>query len=413
MISFKQHIQEATIKQDMPRNNDVIDPALLTLSEYYELANKSNKHHPDTAYNWTVDQMNKDSEFPVERFPKLLNTVQIKGITFEIRAKMIDAHTELKYVKYDTEDNQVRIDGEIQYYTPEELKLMGKTQYQYEFGIIEKDTNLIVGTSFDEWGCILIAVASEYRGFGLGELISKWTRKYQPAKPSGGFTSAGHRTFVKVHRAFVRDYVTSGKYNELVKSGQITVQRVKEIIASAELNSHKPKSKFHVNDKDFAIDKSQWLLYNENNEFIIYDRRLKDYWQSDLDDYWLERFFIGMIYCSGGYASDGDMVFPHQFAGISDEVKRYLLMLQLTDCKKHNEKLRLTQIQIDLLDPSAVKTEPGHDRGQFLVTLTGKGIDYGDSVRREKQFRKSFDKFGEFDVYIAETAYGIFQEEGE
>jgi hypothetical protein len=414
MIGFAQHLQEATIKQELVRNPSLVDPALLTLKEYTRLANKSGKSHPDEAYNWTLDKMNQLHGNPTEEYPKLVNTITKNGITFEVRAKVIDRwNNGDRYAKYDAAGNIVKIDDEIQYYSPEELPAVITKRYQYEFGIIEKDNGKVVAISQDEWGCVLISVAQEYQGFGLGEVISKLTRTYQPEKDSGGFTNAGLRTFVKIHRQFVRDYVTSGKYNELVKSGQITVQRVKEIIASAELNSHKPKSKFHVNDKDFAIDKSQWLLYNENNEFIIYDRRLKDYWQSDLDDYWLERFFIGMIYCSGGYASDGDMVFPHQFAGISDEVKRYLLMLQLTDCKKHNEKLRLTQIQIDLLDPSAVKTEPGHDRGQFLVTLTGKGIDYGDSVRREKQFRKSFDKFGEFDVYIAETAYGIFQEEGE
>jgi hypothetical protein len=416
MISFKQYIQEATIKQELTRNPTLVDPALLTLKEYTRLANKSGKSHPDEAYNWTLDKMNQFHGNPLEEYPKLVNTITKNGIVFEVRAKVIDRwNNGDRYVKYDAAGDIVRIDGEVQYYSPEELPAVITKRYQYEFGIIEKDNGKVVAVSQDEWGCVLIAVAQEYRGFGLGEVISKLTRTYQPEKDSGGFTNAGLRTFVKIHRQFVRDYVTSGKYNELIKSGQITPQRVKEIITSTELNSHKPKSKlkFDANDKDFAVDKSKWMLYTENNEFIIYDSRLKDYWQSDLDDFWMEKFFIGMIYASEGYSAGSKIVFPHQFAGINDEVKRYLLMLQLTDCKKFDEKLRLDQNAIDLLDQSKIQVESGRDRGQFLVTLTGNGIDYGDAAREEKQFRKTFDKFGEFGEYIAETAYGIFEDEGE
>lgn len=411
MNNFKSFLEEATIKQELERNPRLLDPALLTYEEYYKIANERGKYHPSDAYDWSVADLNNQVYLHQEDFNRLINTITVKGIRFEVRAKVMD-NLANKYVKYDpVTDEQVRINGEIQYYTRDELISMGKPHYAYEFAIIEKETNQFVAVSQDEWGAILIVVAREYRGFGLGLIISKLTRQYMPGKTSGGFTSAGHSTFIKAHRDFVRDYLRTGKYNELIKAGSITPERVKEIIASARLDLTKPKSKikFDLEPGEFNIDPSKWMLFTENSDFVIYDSRLKDYWETDLDSYWLDRFFIGMIYATEGLSGD-KIARIHSFGGFNDDVKRYLLLLQLTQCKHYDEKLLMDQEQVKLVEGrDGIKIENSRERGMSLVTLTGKGIDYSGLTRREQTFRKSFDKYGEFGIYVGETAYKNFQ----
>lgn len=415
MRSFKAFISEATIKRELPRNNDIVDPALMTFDEYYKLANSQDKFHSSDAYDWSLADMNKpDSYLQIADYPKLMNTFSVKGIKFELRAKVIDAHNDLQFAKTDPETGDyIYIDGKIQLYTPDELAAMGSPKYRYDFAIIEKDTNKFVGISQDEWGAILIVVAREYRGFGLGEILSKITREHLPAKSSGGFTSKGAYTFEKTHRAFVRDALTQGRYRDMLRDGTITKDRLQAILASARLDSKRPDSKIAFNSDGgaFAIDKSKWMLYSENNDFIIYDRRLKDHWNNDdLDDHWKDRFFIGMIYASTGYNTQSKEAFIHVFGGVDDQIKNFLLMLQLTDCKKHKEVLRLDEETLKLLDPSEINVTEAREHNQYLVTLKGKGINYIGLVQAEQRFRKSFDKYEEFGTYLAEAAYAHFED---
>ena len=183
---------------------------------------------------------------------------------------------------------------------------------------------------------------------------------------------------------------------------------MKEIIDSAKLSNYNPKSKISFSDKtNYAVDKKQWVLFSENGEFILYDKRLKDHYQED--DYWSDKFFIGMIYAS---TSEFDSKYSrvHSFGGINDSVKQYLLMCQLTDCKKHKESLLLTQELLDLLDKKAIKIEPfERDNKLFAVVLKRTyEMHYLRKIEREQAFRLSFDKYDEFKYYMMKGAYAKF-----
>ena len=143
---------EATLKQKLPTNK-IIDPALLTMKEYYSFVNPNGKSHPSTAYDADIEDLNK-YESDISDYPKLINNLTIKGLKFEVRAKVINTYTDNKYVKYDKEGKQVRINGELQYFTPEELETLGKKKWEYEFIVVEKELNKIVGRVQDEWGCV-------------------------------------------------------------------------------------------------------------------------------------------------------------------------------------------------------------------------------------------------------------------
>ena len=72
------------------------------------------------------------------------------------------------------------------------------------------DENQYIGGLQDEWGCILIHIAEEYQGFGLGPILGKLAREYYPSKSSGGFTNAGYTNFINVYRDMVKNYIQSG-----------------------------------------------------------------------------------------------------------------------------------------------------------------------------------------------------------
>jgi hypothetical protein len=243
MKTFKTFL-EATIKHELPKNPNGVNPALLTFPEYNKIANEHDKWHSSDSYDWSLERMKQMGYLQdnyKEKYPKLVNTFSVKGINFELRANLIDRHS-LKYVKYGDDDEIVRDEkGLATYQTPEELKAKGLPKHGYEFIIVDKDIDTVIGTSQDEWGAILIAIAREYRGYGLGKRISAITRKYYPTKASGGFTNAGFNTFFKVYKDLVKEYLVSGKYNQLLKRGELSMERLKKILKSAELPLYKDK----------------------------------------------------------------------------------------------------------------------------------------------------------------------------
>lgn len=396
---------------NIPTNNDGIDPALLTFKEYYDLINPRDKYHSSESYDFDLSNLNSSNDKNYSKeYPKLINTITRKGLVFEVRAKLIDKYVDNKYTKYDEHDNPIRTDGELQYYTPEELKNRGMKRYDYEFAIIDKVADELVGYSTDEWGAVLIVVAKEYRGFGLGEILTKLTRKYLPLKDSGGFTPQGLNAFKKSYTNQVREYLTTGVYNSLLKSGKISLKRIKDIIASSDIKLHQVKSKLKFEEEPsmYKQDKSQWLVFSENHEFIIYDKRLVGVYKEELD-YWNEKLFIGMMYVSPGYDHKSTRNIIHTFGGIDDEVKKSLMSNQLAELKKHNETLMVSEDLMKYIDKSTVNIKDKNNDGFYEVILKEPALmSFEPLIKKEKKFRKQFDRYKEFQYFIMETATAIW-----
>lgn len=223
-----------------PYEKKLVDPALMTFPEYRQAFNRDNRSHPSSAYQMTAVDMKQRGEggyLDRKEFPILLNRIARKGQMFEVRMRKEDRWA-MKYVKHDAQDEIVRgPDGMALYMEPEEIQAMipANRRWDYSFTIYNAEGDPVASAQ-NEWGAVLWMVAQEYRGFGLGVLLGQLTQHYHPERDSGGFTPDGWQNTMMVHRSLVQKYLQSGTYSWLVRSGQITPERVREIIASSAPN---------------------------------------------------------------------------------------------------------------------------------------------------------------------------------
>jgi len=268
-------------------NPKLIDPALLTLHEYMNLVDPSHKTHPDDAYNWSI--MDKNNEWDQKsNYPKFLRRLKLAGLEIEIRVRVEPC----RYIKLDDSGMPLRINGEIQFWTSEEAKRLGKKLEEYLIGVFHG--NQKIGEIQDEWGCVLVSVAKEYQNIGLGTILQKLARTLEPTKPSGGFTPAGRAGFARVHREFVRDALKNGTYSSLVRSKKMTMERVKEIVASAHIEKRNKPNNRNLS----SSDPKDWLLFvGEYGDFILYDKKLKDLIEEggEQNDYFIDSMIKGAV----------------------------------------------------------------------------------------------------------------------
>lgn len=375
-----------------------MNPALMTFNEYYKIVNSNEKFHPDTAYDASLDDFKKSEYLDKSNFEKLLKRIKIRGIMFEIRLHA----RPVQYVHKD-DAGEFRRDAEknLIYMSPEEIKQSKLKTHEITIAVYN-DEDECVGAVQDEWGTVLVRVAKEYRGFGLGVMLTKIARSMEPEKPSGGFTPSGYKNFVKTYQEFVRDALSSGLYTSLVKKGEIRADRVKEIIASAKLKDKIKSTKLDVNTNDPA----DWLLYvGGYGDFIMYDRKLKDIYQDTSYHYWIEKMIKGATLVREH--PDGNALIV-QFHGANDQIKKFLMSCVLSYC--FNEKMAL---YVDPEDISYVdsrlgdaKKQPDMKSGHKRYFVTPKAsINYEPMGRSEKSFRKSFDQYDEFKNTVLEVAF--------
>lgn len=375
-----------------------MNPALMTFDEYYKIVNSNEKFHPNTAYDSSLEDFKKSTYLDKSNFEKLLKRVKIRGIMFEIRLHA----RPVQYVSKD-EAGEHRRDAEknLIYMSPEEIKKSNLKTHEITIAVFNDDDEC-VGSVQDEWGTILVRVAKEYRGFGLGVMLTKIARSMEPEKPSGGFTPSGYRNFVKTYQEFVRDALSSGLYTSLVKKGEISIDRVKEIIASAKLKDKINSTKPNISTND----PEDWLLYvGGYGDFIMYDRKLKDIYQDTSYNYWIEKMIKGATLVREHHDGNGVIV---QFHGATDKIKQFLMSCIISYC--FNEKISL---YVDPDDAKYVdsklanlKKQPDMKSGYKRYFVKPKSaINYEPLGRAEQSFRKSFDRYDEFKHTVLEVAF--------
>jgi GNAT superfamily N-acetyltransferase len=371
-----------------------VDPALMTWKEFWELVNHGGKSHSSSAYDWSAEQMKGERE----KYPTLLFRKVIKGVVFEFRQEVIDRYQEYQFTKTDADGNVVRINGEIQYFTPEELTKLGTRRYEYSFAVFDGEQQ--VATAQDEWGCLLVAVAREYRGFGLGPIVTKLAWEAEPGKTTGGCTPAGARVTKRAHDEFVREYLRKGIYSYLVQNQLLTLERVKEITKGLGV---RPEEKVGVNLG--SSNPEEWLLYEDYGAFILYDKKLKDVIDNvpeEQGNYWYERFIKGFSYAGGGYHDTGKF-YLQQFGGDTPKIKKFMLLLALSYSKKEGVPLHVYDKDLGELDPSYVEIDGN------LAILKGNPTNWEPFVAQERRFRQGFDRYGEFLSRIQELAHSKFE----
>lgn len=399
-MRYSEFITEAT----RPYVEKIIDPALMTFGEYLKIADPDGKMHPSTAYDYDVERLNR-YETP-EEYQKLLNTITKNGITFEVREKQID-RWDNNYVKTDENREIVRDEnGKAQYLSKEEIALMipPEKRYTYEFAVVRKDTNEIVGNTSDEWGALLVTVAEEYRNFGFGTLLVKLKREREPTKGSGGFTNAGLNNFRRVHTAMVREYMSSGMYSHLVNTGILTKERAKEIINSISKNNKKPTQK-NLN----TTNPEDWLLMTDSGQSyaILYDKKIyqldKDY--IDTSDYWVEKFIIGMVGIGG----------PDNFNTIDRTYGSIKVVGKLVGILINGEYPKPIYLEQDMFN--IVKTTMGdnlnnekitkENRTMYKCWVDSPTVNISGFMMQENNIRKKYDQYDELKVRIQELAESL------
>lgn len=384
-----------------PWNPKNVDPRLLTTQEYLNLVDPEEKSHPSTAYDNRV----KDFDWVKKTdYPKLLKRILLKGMYFEFRLQ----DRTLKYHVSDPDTHELKRDKDnnIIPMTPEQIKALGLPPIEYSIAIFNEDEEC-VGKSGDEWGAMLLQVASEYRGFGLGTILGELARKFEPGKTSGGFTGAGKQNFIRMHREMIRKAQTTGFYSELMRDKKITPARVKEILASADLKQ-KPKT----SEMNLGVqDPKDWLIMNnDDGAFVLYDKKLQAVYTDNLYE-WGERFILGYILIRindlPGRTSVGIVV---KFGGNTDKIKKSLLMMAASYCLKENVKLAVDPDDIGLIDPAKFTISDEADPSGYkrkMVTINHP-IDLNLVSSPEKRFRKAFDRYDEFKYTVLELAEGKF-----
>ncbi len=389
-------------EETQPFEDKKVDPALMTFDEYYALVNPNNKFHPSNAYD--MDQKKINEIYKKADFNIPVRAIRVNNLRFEIWLKKEDRFQDGHFVKHDPDGEILRDEkGMAIYFTPEELMRSDRQRWDYSFGVFHGDQ--MVAYTADEWGCMLVVVAKEFRGWGFGPIILKMAREIEPGKTSGGFTSAGRYNIMKVYRQFVDDYLRTGMYSFLVRSGQLKADRAKAIIQSAQAAYQKPKvapaQQYNLNSNN----PSDWLLYvGEAGDFILYDRKLKDLLDKGVIDsdefrHWVDEMIIGAVYASGRNYNH-----VHQFGAKSEQIKMFMMRLALTEVSRHGETLVFTEELRPYVTQRGVEII-----NQNEARLVSDPIAYEAMTQAERQFRKSFDRHDEFRYRLLELAYGKYQ----
>lgn len=404
-------IFESTMKAELPKTNKFIDPALYTFAEYAKIAGHKidstgeDYYHRNNAYSANLATLN---EYPPVEYDRHISTITIKGEVFTTRANVVDI-TSLDWRKYDSNEKPVMIDGVHQKLTKEEIQiaLTGKEKYSYHFAIFNDDNQCVARTQA-EWDCLLVMVADEYRGFGLGPYIVGIHRKYFPDADSGGFTVPGIINLEKVHTAFVKEYMASGKYSKLVRDKKLTAEKVKQITKSAVAT--KTKSKISFNEKPVLSKRIQIFHDHENSsEWIVYDESLVDLIDEDKlsSSYWAEKSILAAHYneitdskTNGTYS----FIKTGRYANI--KAKQHLTKIACS-LDLHNGISKFRVLNKDLSDFQEMFSiiEPCDSKSTFVSFNEEYTIDYtiiNGLVDREQDFRNTFDEYDEFKLKLWE-----------
>ena len=387
-VSLLNELRDAPVPEGYP------DPALLTFKEYEKVANPSRKSHGNSAYQHTgsLDYHKYEDFKPLRRFKS-------RGIEFELKIK----HETHRYAKVHPETEDILRDenGNVMYMDDEDLKAAGINPVHITLGVF--DGRKCVGAAQDEWGALLIMVVQEYQGFGLGPIIGKVARTLEPYADSGGFTQGGYYNLQKVHAEFVRDYMANGMYSHLVRTGQLTAERAKEIISSANLTKKPPRP-------DIGPSGQRMLWSNGTNAWIVYDANLKEV-MDEIQEGKLDEVFSQKLVNAFCFLTNENPTYLYELNYNDEEAGKVALMAAMAHTQQvhgdalviRNENWADVKERVEALGLRVEYNEPFPD---------GK-MPYAPFERlaaQEAAWRKSFDQYNEFQYLMQELAEQLYNQ---
>ncbi len=412
LSEFNHFINEAiNLPSNLNKNQNFqsgkpIDVALLTFKEYATLVNSKNEWHESSCYQNDLKKLNS---YPTDM--SKLKVFQRKKIG-NMEILFYESTVKLQYGTRD-EDDVYRL------YTDEEIKAKGLPPC--EITIYAFHDGKEIGFVADEWGATLVTVAHEYKGNGIGKMLTYYFRKKHPDRDSGGFTDAGYNNLKSVYREFVKEYLRNGIYSHLVKKGELTKERANEIITSANLQGYKPNKitdyAKNYNVSELNDDLLFWRF--SDTDFILFDKKILDVYK-DGDDQVVEHYLKGHVYLS--YNTLFEKYELYESYGISKKFEAILLQVAFETVKKEENTGVIIRITNDLSPQTLEIIEKFKSSGQFQVSKVKdytydylkikKGNDYTPLFKKAELFVKKNDKHEELSTFLSELAYRMSNYKG-
>lgn len=374
----------------------------MTWREYRDVVDATRKSHDSGAYRSDLSDLDVPY-LAYADFDILVRRFRSRGLPFELRVK----EEPLVHYRRTPDDLDYLRDaaGALVPYTEREVDERGWKRVDYTIGVFDRERRCVAAVQ-DEWGCVLVRVAEEYAGFGLGVELTRMALALEPTKPSGGFTPQGYATCLKAHRELVRAALLEGRYRRLVEEGSITRERALEIVRTAGLGRRL------VARPDVATDDpSNWAIYaSEHGAFVVYDKRLRDLVDGN-EDNWTES-------AVKGYALvriPGEAGLLVRYGGESPAIKRFLMACASSYCEREGVPLAVDVEDLDFVDPDRMRrmSAPSNRTGAMRVetrAIVDGAVDLAIAAV-EEAWRKSFDRYGEFHDRMLEVAESKFAPE--
>jgi GNAT superfamily N-acetyltransferase len=245
----------------------------------------------------------------------------------------------------------------------------------------------IVARADDEWGATLLRVAEEYRGRGLGKLLAEMWYAFNPASTSGGFTSAGAANARATWVARVREFQARGWYSDLVRRGDLTLARVREILSG--LPAEKPATSRLPSNTPKASPDLRIYVDEDGASFVVYDARfLDDPKEEYLHGYGLFR----------DAPSVGTFLYRIEY---EPEYRKLATAVALQLARDNGERIYVKSRPGDMVDPSGL---PHVKRAKGYLSLTQDILPLADARRVEQVLRKRKDPYDEALYRLLEMA---------
>lgn len=424
----------------MPSSFDKNEIGLMTASEFLGFKNKDNKHHPSNSYDLSLKKLNHEPVYKSKSYylSGKGHEFRIYGSDVKDKSLVIDSNNatigviirgvlyynpvskirptdfqelgvgQFKKVKYPAEyvdfvknqDLKNRADYPV---LLQNVKVKGE-QYQLRAASKpEKDVKVnlalinqigqIVAVAQNEWGATLIVTAKEYRGLGLGRLIGSYWYKLNPSSTSGGFTQSGERNALKLWEMRVREFSENGWYSSLVKSGDLSLDRLKQILSG----TSGLKINLNLGEMPTEAQEKKLLLWSDGISFILYDSKFLDDWQEPNED---------LIHAFGFVREDKHGAFYYSF-DYDPDFKLIATKIALQIIRKHYDNRLYLDVKTgaDFLGDFEEFGDSVSIEGDFLVTKKD-FISLGPRTAEERRKRKPIDPYGEVLTTLLETAEG-------
>ena len=417
---YKIFNEVATSREQLYPKNEIehwnkVEPALMTFDEYFNTLQKgaSKSWHKDSAYNYSLDNHSDGLGKLDTKNVKLIKSIKIDKIKIDFYQDQQEVHI----LAIDDEGKHKRDEnGELVYIDNKELNKKGKITKRYDIYAYHAEEDLVVGMAINEWGCVLVAVLNEYRNLGIGDELMDLYMHYFPHRSTGGVTNAGYNALKRYHARLVRKYLANGIYSDLVKKGEITAQRAKEVINSID------KKRYIKTGNDFSRTyggSGEYMLYLDTNCIIIFDKDV----QKMMNNHYTvdERFIKKLLKCFIYINQFKNNVDYENLFTVYGENKKFLkqgidlLLSQGIKISDYFLNIRFDNNTKQLInsifeDPDYhVTEEEGYKKDTTFRIISAKQIkyDFNDIKSASNKWFKMVDKHGEFKNFLMEFAESI------